>query len=134
MDWGSDELHHRSAEQSGWCAALRAADPEDVDETIPGAVEYAAQTSSLPGDGDAPDVAALDDDADSDAGPDGYVCALCSEEIPGGEALDSDGAPVDVGFQWVGEVEAYHRSCIENGDGRFLPWAANGILRDETTS
>ena len=134
MDWGSDELHHRSAEQSGWCAELRASDPEDVDETVAGAVEYAAQTSPLPGDGDAPDVAALDDDADSDAGPDGYVCALCGGEIPDGEALDGDGAPVDIGFQWVEDVEAYHRSCIENGDGRFLPWAANGILRDETTS
>ena len=163
MHWGSDELHHRSAERSGWCAELRAAHPEDVDETVTGAVEYAAGTTSRPADADVVDADSTDardpadsadaadgmadtnDPADADAttaasdeadpadDPDGYVCALCGADIPDGEALDGDGAPVDVGFRWLEDVDAYHRSCIEAGDGRFLPWAANGVLNDETT-
>jgi len=186
MNWGSDELHHRSAELTGWCAELRAADPETVDETVAGAVDYAARTNPLPDDedgdleaddldaesydaddppdsadpadgtrdgdadtgddadeadadsrdsGDDPDSADTDsDDTDDPADePDGYVCSLCGGDIPDGEALDADGAPVDVGFQWIEDVEAYHPSCIDKGGGRFLPWAANGVLSDETS-
>lgn len=199
MDWGSDELGHRSAAASGWAEELRAADPEDVDETVAGAVEFAAATVDDTGEAvadgagaieadtrsavvaDASGVAgaaaaaeaaaaeaaaeaasaetATDDvdgldgldaadgldgadaaDATGDATDDGadisptFTCGFCRREVPEAEALDADGLPIGE-FEWVadpdvGEREAYHRECVDAGEGRFLPWGASGALGD----
>ena len=141
MSWGADELHHRSAERSGWCAELRAADPEDVDETVSGAVDYAAETHS--GAADDPEVEREHagppdhDTADAEGGPSeqggmgGFTCEFCGDEVPAGEALDAAGAPQVGGFEWLGSTAAYHRECIPAGNGRFLPWTASGLLSDD---
>lgn len=136
MDWGSDELCHRSAERSGWCAELRAADPAAVDDSIPGAVAFAAAT----GDDTASENAATGDDtAENDpTTPPTRTCGFCRGAVPEDEALDADGLPVG-GFEWLGgasagETEAYHRECVEAGEGRFLAWGAGGVLGDESAS
>ena len=168
MDWGTDELGHRSAAASGWADELRAADPEDVDDTVAGAVAFAAATDAGeavdPGTGTAvvPDaagvagaagVATVDAEAvaetpgaavvdgevdepgvDADAEPT-LTCSFCRRELPESEALDADGLPIG-GVEWVadpdiGEREAYHRECVDAGEGRFLPWGAGGALGDE---
>ncbi|GAB7095529.1 hypothetical protein JCM30237_26830 [Halolamina litorea] len=127
MHRGGDELGHRSAELSGWADELRAADPADVDETLAGAVEFAAATG---------DAARGVDAGDTESAPEStFTCRFCRREVAAAEALDADGLPLG-GFEWVadpdlGRREAYHRECIDAGEGRFLPWAASGVLGDE---
>jgi hypothetical protein len=133
MNWGSDELCHRSAERSGWAAELREADPADVDDSVAGAVAFAEATAADPA--DAPDPADSDDTEDA-AGSPTRTCGFCRGSVPTEEARDADGLPVG-GFEWVGgasagETEAYHRECVEAGEGEFLAWGANGVLGDET--
>ena len=129
MNWGSDELHHRSAEQSGWCAELRAADPEDVDETVTGAAEYAAATQPhSPDDTESTDALTIEATTAT-----AYTCAFCDQQVPEEEALDAAGAPLAGEFDWLGTNEAYHCECIPAGEGRFLPWTANGILADDSS-
>jgi hypothetical protein len=133
MNWGSDELHHRSAELGGWTEELHAADPADVDESVPGAVEFAESTGTDPPD--------TPDSEDPDDSPDGTAdatrtCGFCRGSVPTEEARDADGLPVGE-FEWIGgasegETEAYHRECVDAGEGEFLAWTANGVLADET--
>lgn len=130
MDWGSDELCHRSAELSGWTEELRAADPADVDDSVPGAAEFAAATGAG-ADGSTDDSGDSTDDAASAT----RTCGFCRTAVPAAEALDADGFPIG-GFEWVGgasdgETEAYHRECVEAGEGRFLAWGASGLLGDD---
>lgn len=160
MSWRSDELHHRSAERSGWAAELRAADPEAVDETVDGAVEYAAETApsanrdevasdQQAGVVDPTTVAGSATVADSDRRASAAVaeeaerddpleqadrrCAFCADPITAEGALDDAGIPFpeDSGFEWAGDVARYHSECTPDGEGRFLPWTANGVLGDE---
>ena len=134
MNWGSDELAHRSAELSGWAEELREADPADVDDSIPGAVEFAEATASDPSDSaDSPD---SNDTSDAAESAPTRTCGFCRGSVSAEEALDADGLPVG-GFEWLGgasagETEAYHHECVEAGEGRFLAWGANGVLGDET--
>lgn len=160
MPWRSDELGHRSAERSGWVAELRAADPETVDETIDGAVEYAAATDS-PAERDASgfdqqevvdpttvagprerdaltvrcEPTAVADGAGARAEMDqsDRRCAFCADPIEDDEPLDADGVPVPIesDFEWIGDASLHHKECLQEGEGRFLPWTANGVLGDE---
>ena len=137
MNWGSDELCHRSAERSGWATELREADPADVDDSVPGAVAFAEATAA--DSADAPDSADSEgrtDDTEAAAGSPTRTCGFCRGSVPAEEACDADGLPVG-GFEWIGgasagETEAYHRECVEAGEGSFLAWGANGVLGDET--
>lgn len=133
MDWGTDELGHRAAERSGWADELREADPDAVDETVAGAVEFAAATGAA---GDATgDTGDPTEAADDTASAPTLTCGFCRRDVPEAEAIDAEGFPVS-SFEWVadpdlGETAAYHRECVEAGEGRFLPWGAGGLLGDD---
>jgi hypothetical protein len=137
MNWGSDELHHRSAERSGWAAELREADPADVDDSVTGAVAFADATAADPADGpDSEDSEGPTDDTEDAADGPTRTCGFCRGSVSVEEACDADGLPVG-GCEWIGgasagETEAYHRECVEGGEGAFLAWGANGVLGDET--
>jgi hypothetical protein len=136
MNWGSDELHHRSAELGGWTEELHAADPADVDESVTGAVAFADATAADPADGpDSEDSEDPTDDTEDAADGPTRTCGFCRGSVPTEEACDADSQPVG-GFEWIGsasagETETSHRKCVEGGESEFLAWGANGVLGDE---
>ncbi len=134
MNWGSDELYHRSAERNGWAAELREPGPAKVDDSVPRAAAFAEATAADPAD----DRNSANPDDTEDAAVHGRArtCGFCRGSVSIDEACDADGLPVG-GFEWIGgasagETEAYYRECVEGGEGPFLAWSANGVLGDET--